>query len=70
MEWQPIETAPTDYTEIIGIDASGQIARTWFFAPSSRTQDWMRCGFGKQKPWHPTHWMPIPASPPTPQETP
>jgi hypothetical protein len=30
-EWQPIETAPKDYTEVIGIDAKGAVARTWFF---------------------------------------
>ena len=62
-QWQPIDTAPKDYTEIIGIDVCGRIAKTWFFAPSSYTRDWMRCGFGKQKPWTPTHWMPLPDAP-------
>ena len=66
MGWQPIETAPTNYTEVIGIDASGCIARTWFFAPSSRTQNWMKCGHGRQKPWLPTHWIPMPEMDDTP----
>lgn len=56
--WQPIETAPTDYTEIIGMDASGRIARTWFFAPSSTTSDWLAVGGGRRK-WHPVYWQHI-----------
>ena len=58
LEWQPIETAPTDYTEVIGMDASGRIARTWFFAPSSRTRDWLAVGGGRKK-WHPIYWQHI-----------
>lgn len=61
--WHPIETAPTNYTNIIGIDRNGCVAKTWFFAPSSYTRNWMRCGFGKQKPWNPVGWMPLPAAP-------
>jgi hypothetical protein len=59
-EWRPIETAPKDYTEVIGMDERGRIARTWFFAPSSQTQDWLLCGFGKQRPWRPRYWVPLP----------
>ena len=62
-EWQPIETAPKDYTHVIGIDAKGAIARTWFFAPSSLTQNWLRVGLPGKAVWHPTHWMPIPTPP-------
>lgn len=59
--WQPIDTAPTDYTEVIGIDASGNVARTWFFAPSSRSQYWLKRP--RNAKWKPTHWMPIPSAP-------
>ena len=57
--WQPIETAPTDYTHVIGIDAKGCIARTWFFAPSSLTREWLRIGLPGKAIWHPTHWKPL-----------
>ncbi len=62
-EWLPIETAPKDYTQVIGIDAKGTIARTWFFAPSSLTQNWLRVGLPGKAVWHPTHWIPLPAPP-------
>ena len=58
-EWQPIETAPTDYTEVIGINAKGHISRTWFFAPSSRSEYWLK--IPNNTKWNPTHWMPLPA---------
>lgn len=60
LEWQPIETAPADYTEMIGMDASGVIARTWFFAPSSQTRKWLKVGLPGKKDWHPVLWMHIP----------
>lgn len=57
--WQPIDTAPTDYTHVIGIDAKGCVARTWFFAPSSLTRQWLRVGLPGKAVWHPTHWKPL-----------
>ena len=60
--WQSIETAPKDgRTEIIGRDAAGRVRRTWYFAPSSRTQQWVR--FEDNVPWKPIHWMPLPPLP-------
>ena len=62
MGWMSIETAPKDgNTEIIGMNARGHVHKTWFFAPSSRTQQWVRSY--DNVPWQPTHWMPLPASP-------
>lgn len=54
-EWQPIETAPHG-VEIIGEDERGVIERTWYFAPSKTTRDWLK--FSNNKPWHPVRWMP------------
>jgi hypothetical protein len=61
--WQPINTAPTDMTEVIGINERGRVYRTWFFAPSSQTRDWLRVP--GNAPWRPTHWMPLPKPPAT-----
>lgn len=58
--WQPIETAPKDgKTEVIGMNERGHVHKTWFFAPSSRTQQWVRSY--DSVPWKPLHWMPLPA---------
>lgn len=55
--WQGIATAPTDYTHVIGTDAKGTVSRTWFFAPSSITREWLKVpGGGK---WKPLYWMPL-----------
>ncbi|SHK23731.1 hypothetical protein SAMN02745194_04516 [Roseomonas rosea] len=62
--WKPIETAPTDYTEIIGMDARGHVYRTWWFAPSSMTRDWLRVPGNKE--WKPLWWMPLPPPPRSP----
>lgn len=79
-EWQPIETAPRDGTEVI----LGSLAQTYKGAPVPPrvtigywTQDdepeyeycdpyWMSWdgGFTKENP--PTHWMPLPPPPEPP----
>lgn len=61
MSWQPIETAPMDMTEIIGMDSRGRVYRTWFFAPSSITRNWHR--WPGNHVWAPAFWMPLPAPP-------
>lgn len=58
--WRGIETAPREMTEIIGMAANGFIARTWHFAPSSRTQGWLRQGVRGTAWWLPIGWMPLP----------
>lgn len=59
-EWQPIETAPRDGTEIIGMIRPKVIRLVWWFAPSSRTFGW-RDENGRTI--NPTHWMPLPPPP-------
>lgn len=63
MEWLPIETAPKDYTEVIGMNAKGTVARTWFFEPSNLTHEWLRVGLPGNKIWNPVYWMPLPEPP-------
>lgn len=59
-EWQPIETAPKDMTEIIVLCGAKDVRLGWYFAPSSRTQHWHDHRGAKIKP---THWLPLPAAP-------
>lgn len=58
--WRPMEEAPRDMTEVIGMGADGFIARTWHFAPSSRTQGWLRQGLRGTAWWLPIAWMTLP----------
>lgn len=55
--WQPIETAPRDATEIIGLLRPKVIRLIWWFAPSSRSQGWRDENSNLVKP---THWMRLP----------
>lgn len=59
-EWQPIDTAPKDGTEVIVLIRPKVIRLGWFFAPSSRTANWCDENGRKIKP---THWMPLPLPP-------
>lgn len=66
MDWQPIETAPKDGTEVILYVADFDSVTTGWY--SSRTGLWPRhdeftedgdaCNIGL-----PTHWMPLPEPP-------
>lgn len=76
-EWQPIETAPKDGTEVlVGVD----IATVWIVRNASfvREDDWVPrggCGDGwwaynnsvtqemLEGIYEPTHWMPLPEPP-------
>ena len=61
MQWQPIETAPTDGARILLCGKGGKIADGYYGQPD---------GFAnpKQFVWpyihaNPTHWMPLPTPP-------
>lgn len=62
-DWQPIETAPKDMTEVIVLCGRKDIRLGWYFAPSSRTFGWFD---QRQKKIEPTHWMPLPPAPSRP----
>ena len=60
-EWQPIETAPRDGSEIIVLDDGAVRSAVWSDTINKFTGDG-----GNVFNWceRPTHWMPLP-SPPT-----
>jgi hypothetical protein len=57
-EWQPMDTAPRNGTSVLGIDAKGRTRKIWWFAPSSRTQNWFNCE--TQAKFYPVGWIPWP----------
>lgn len=59
--WQPIDTAPRDGTEIIVCQAgTGNVEFVRFYADGEAAWLDRTC----DEFFHPTHWMPIPESPP------
>lgn len=66
IEWQPIETAPKDGTEIIVFmpDAYNQIEIVAFSSDGASGEAWCsaRCVDGLEA-GIPTHWMPLPSPP-------
>ena len=61
-EWQPIETAPKDGTEILTIRSNGYIRNArWYDNPFGRKDTVIDCADGKW--WSVTHWMPLPVPP-------
>ncbi len=63
--WQPIDTAPKDGTEVLVYIRRKVIRLGWYFAPSSRTFGWRDENSRKISP---THWMPLPSPPETPND--
>lgn len=63
--WQPIETAPTDMTWVIGYDAKDGEVGTIIFDLTGDVDDedvhyeWT----DGMRTWNPTHWMPLPEPP-------
>ncbi len=63
MGWQPIETAPEGETILA---ARGHVMFVTNYCMELDGQKWWN--FGRGSRWQPTHWMPLPASPPAKQE--
>lgn len=65
MDWQPIETAPTDGTRILGsdgytIEVIFNARGTGWFNQSAELSLW--------KVFPPTHWQPLPPPPSSPHD--
>lgn len=64
-EWQPIETAPTDGTDILAYDADGDVFVTWHKTGYKVQQGlWLsysKMGYGDYE--NPLGWMPLPEAP-------
>ena len=61
-QWQPIETAPKDGTEILTIRSNGYIRNAkWYDNPFGRKDTVIDDADGKW--WSVTHWMPLPSPP-------
>jgi hypothetical protein len=67
LEWQPIETAPMDDTQVF-IGSAGWIAiahfwddRWWSYPVSGMRPEDPSLGHARKA--HPTHWMPLPELP-------
>lgn len=71
MDWQPIETAPTDGTEILcgrfSGDSSamreGYIAVDWYRTQGVGGSEYSGFGAFNMSSWPPTHWIPLPSPP-------
>lgn len=65
-QWQPIETAPKDGTEILLFDPdnsddhNGGVAQGYFSMKDGGRNEWVSMVFKTCKP---THWMPLPSPP-------
>ena len=61
MDWQPIETAPKNQTQIL-------VTVPWLPEPTilfwNVSDEWESpaSGIHENAPWDPTHWMPLPAA--------
>lgn len=72
LKWRPIETAPKDGTEFIGLN-DGLVYTThwhlyydkWPFQEGGPTYrgGWSRETWDQHSPCNPTHWMPLPPAP-------
>jgi hypothetical protein len=74
MNWQPIETAPKDGTQILIADGKHVTISRWYVHYMNgepdpyRKPEWEQaemCGGmgGYYGPLQPTHWMPLPTTP-------
>ena len=63
MQWQPIETAPKDYTNILVWNDGGAHRDGWVSIAYWNDDGWIS-PFGGE--YDPTHWMPLPEPPQLP----
>lgn len=62
MDWQPMDTAVKDTTNVLGCDGNRCFIMEWSFRYSS----WLSVPAASGGLWanvYPTHWMPLPAPP-------
>jgi hypothetical protein len=59
--WQPIETAPKDGTEILGIQYHGRFSDPGIVRWDDSDQEWW--DMDADQYGFPTHWQPLPATP-------
>jgi hypothetical protein len=62
-EWQPIETAPKDGTDIIVSDSGELVSVAFFCEDTEMWFDSMNHNGYDHTVRNPTHWMPLPAPP-------
>ena len=62
MTWQPIETAPKDFTRIWACRAGAPRVSGEIYWSTGKRPKWRDAG-GNPLLWEPTHWMPIPEPP-------
>jgi hypothetical protein len=69
MEWQPIETAPKDFSAVILYDPetrrNNQVGEG-YYAPEEYDADDLWHWSSDNSIAYPTHWMPLPAAPVSP----
>jgi hypothetical protein len=61
-EWQPIETAPKDGTEILAWDGSVRTTAVWW-VPGKQWSLVSPGEYAEDSEVWPTHWMPLPEPP-------
>lgn len=65
-EWQPIETAPRDGTEILASDYDVIEIVSWGIS-QGEWQDWMHWSDREGGIMFPSWWQPLPEHPPLPE---
>ena len=61
-EWQPIESAPRDGTEVLLVCVTGDIGVCYWRTDGKDNQGYWTWGLGHSF-FGPTHWMPLPKPP-------
>jgi len=66
-QWQPIETAPKDWTDVILFDEERDppVFEGYFSMEDGGRNCWMENQGMGSEPVNPTHWMPLPSPPRT-----